>query len=223
MGDTYYFVTSTGPALAGQGMGLHGAPQSVAFPAPVQDGQTEVTTAFDGSSNDFDYACADTEAENGHQGSQQWAYQVPYSESWSSDISDAELTDTDGDMANSFGDFFQDFPANGNFERAGSPYQLLQDERNPGATWVEGPPEGATFGYHSGSEMVGFNGIFSESSNSEPVFEFAQVQSFAAADVQPEVPQIPNRDQRAQRRAELLAQMKQISQELIEFEALDAA
>ncbi|KAI6910025.1 hypothetical protein KC318_g3503 [Hortaea werneckii] len=224
MGDTYYYVTSTGPALAGQGMGLHGAPQSIAFRAPLQDGQTELATAFDGPRNDFDYACTENEAGNGHQGSQQWAYQVPYSESWSNGISDAELTDTDSDMANSSGDLFQDFSANGNFEGAGSPYHLLQDEQNPGATWVEGPPEAAPFGDLIGSNMGESKGVFSESSfNSEPAFNLPQHQTFPEAATQPGLLQMPDRAQRAQRRAQLLAEMQKISQELIELEALDAA
>ncbi|KAI6799345.1 hypothetical protein KC332_g15853 [Hortaea werneckii] len=223
MGDSYYYVTSTGTAFAGQGMSLHGATQSVAFPAPVQDGDLRFPSAFDGSGDDFDCGCTVINAETGNYGLQPLAFQVPYSESSSNGISDAELTDSDSDMVNSSGDLFQDFSASGNFERAGSPYNILQDEQNPGATWVEGPPQAAPFGDLSGSNSGEFNGAFCEPFDSEPAFDFTQHQTFNGAATQPESLQIPNRDQRAQRRAQLLAQMQQISQELIELEALDAA
>ncbi|KAI6843412.1 hypothetical protein KC340_g2307 [Hortaea werneckii] len=211
MGHNYYYVTSTGPVYAGQGINLHGAPQSVALPAPFQYGEMELASPVDGSSDEFGLNCeyAEINTDNDNPELQ------PYLSQTSSASEVYGMADSQYQSQTS--------SANDFYGMADSQYQVLQDEMNPEATWVEGPPEGATFGYLSGSEMVGFNGVFSESSNSEPVFDFPQVQTFAAADVQPEAAQIPNRDQRAQRRAELLAQMKQISQELIELEALDAA
>lgn len=226
MGHNYYYVTSTGPVYAGQGINLHGAPQSVALPAPFQYGEMELASPVDGSSDEFGLNCeyAEINTDNDNPELQPYAFQVSSNDTADSPsyLSQTSSASEVYGMADSQYQS-QTSSANDFYGMADSQYQVLQDEMNPEATWVEGPPEGATFGYLSGSEMVGFNGVFSESSNSEPVFDFPQVQTFAAADVQPEAAQIPNRDQRAQRRAELLAQMKQISQELIELEALDAA
>ncbi|KAI7383300.1 hypothetical protein KC336_g18409 [Hortaea werneckii] len=105
----------------------------------------------------------------------------------------------------------------------GLPVQPSYDEQNPGATWVDGEPEGAPFGDFSASDVDNFNSAFSETFNAQPAFDFARHQTFDGAAPQPESLQIPNRDQRAQRRAQLLADMQRISQELIELEALDAA
>ncbi|KAI7368739.1 hypothetical protein KC354_g2462 [Hortaea werneckii] len=217
MGDNYYYVTSTGPVFAGQGMNLHGAPQSVTFPAPLQDGDLELAVLFNGPSDDFDCEYAEIGTENGHHESQPLTFQVP----------GQDMADSDSGISQSFS--VDDFSG-----MEDSQCYLLQDEQNPGATWVEGPPEGALFGNLSGSDMVDLNDISLGPLNSEPEFALPQHQTYVEAGApqyetyfepapQPDFLQIPNRDQRAQRRAQLLAEMQRISQELLELEALDAA
>ncbi|KAI6909857.1 hypothetical protein KC318_g3595 [Hortaea werneckii] len=207
MGDSYYYVTSTGPVFAGQGINLHGAPQSVIFPAPLQNGDMELTNSVDGPDDSFEFQCEcpDTDAENSQYGSQAFAHQT----------SGYDMADFTSDLSQSF--------STADYYEGAEPYNLLQDEQNPGATWVEGPPENVPFIDASSFDMAAFNGGLPESFNLETELDLQQNQTVGEAAPQLDSLQIPNRDQRAQRRAELLAQMKQISQELIELEALDAA
>lgn len=207
VGQNYYYVTSTRPVYAGQGINLHGMAQSAAFPAPLQNGEMELGNPVDGPNDglEFQYECPDVDTENSQYGSQEFAYQI-----------------SGYDMADSTSDLSQSFSAADYYEGPDS-YNLLQDEQNPGATWVVGPPGNAPFANASGSDMAAFDGSFSGPFNLEPESDCQQHQAVAEAAPQLDSLQIPNRDQRAQRRAQLLAQMQQISQELIELEALDAA
>lgn len=217
MGNNYYYVTATGPVFAGQGMNLHGAPQGLMGAPLPNDGDMALGPPFDGPSDEFDCECAEVDREDGQYESQPLAFQVP----------GVDMTDSDSDLS-------QSSSVNDFYEMGDSQYHILQDEQYPGATWVEGPPGGAPFDNLSGSEMVDFNSVSLEPFNSDPEFalpqyhtyveaEEPQYQTYFEAAPQPDSLQIPNRDQRAQRRAQLLAEMKRISQELLELEALDAA
>ncbi|GAB1741976.1 hypothetical protein NU219Hw_g7374t1 [Hortaea werneckii] len=220
MGNDYYYATPTGHVFAGQGMNLYGTSQGGGVPAFIQD---TTPTPVGESNEEFDYACAEIDVENGHPVLQQWATQVPNFNTSSYGISEDRLTKTDSGMADMTTDLSQGLFTMDYCERSDTPYDLLQDEQNPEAVWVEGPPEGASFGNFPGSDMSTFNSALSETFNVQPAFNFTQHQTFDAAATQPDSLQIPNRDQRAQRRAQLLAEMQRISQELIELEALDAA
>ncbi|KAI6798137.1 hypothetical protein KC360_g3425 [Hortaea werneckii] len=207
MGDNYYYVTATGPVFAGQGIDLHGSPRRMTFPAPLQGGDVELNNPVDGPNDGFEFQCEcpDIDAENSQYVSQPFAYQI-----------------SGNDMADSTNDLSQSFSSADYYEGAES-YDLLQDEQNPEATWVEGPPGNVPFADASGFDMPAFDNSFLGPFNCEPEFDWQQNQTVAEAAPQLDFLQIPNRDQRAQRRAQLLAQMQQISQELIELEALDAA
>ncbi|KAI6813598.1 hypothetical protein KC332_g3477 [Hortaea werneckii] len=207
MGQNYYYVTSTGPVYAGQGIDLHGAPQSATFPAPLQDGDMELGNPGDGPNDGFEFQCecADIDGENSQYGPQEFAYQT----------SGYDIADSTSDLSQSF--------STADYYEGPDSYNLLQDEQNPGATWVEAPPGNGTFANASGSDMAAFESGFPGPFDLEPEFDCQQHQAVAETAPQLDSLQIPNRDQRAQRRAQLLAQMQQISQELIELEALDAA
>lgn len=222
MGNDYYYVTPTGPVFAGQGMNLHGTSQGGGVSASFQHA---TLAPVDGSNDDFDYACAEINVENDHPVLQQWAPQVPDFNTSNYGFSDTELTETDSSMAEMPDDIPPSLFTTDYCERSDTPYDLLQDEQNPGAAWVEGPPEGASFGHFSGSNMFDFNGILPGTSNSETGLDFPQYQSSveASTESEPEVLQMPTRAQRAERRAQLLAEMQQISRELLDLEALDAA
>ena len=60
-------------------------------------------------------------------------------------------------MTDSGSGLSQTFSVNDVYGMEESQCYLLQDEQDPGAIWVEGPPGGATLDNISGSEMVDFN------------------------------------------------------------------
>ncbi|GAB1732451.1 hypothetical protein NU195Hw_g9472t1 [Hortaea werneckii] len=206
MGNNYYYVTATGPVFAGQGINLHGTPQAGMGTPPPNEGDMTLASTFDGSGDEFDYECAEIDRENGHYESQPFTFHVP-----------------GHDMTDSGSGLSQTFSVNDVYGMEESQCYLLQDEQDPGAIWVEGPPGGATLDNISGSEMVDFNESSLRPLDSAPGFALPQYQTYVEADPQTDSLQMPNRDQRAQRRAQLLAEMQRISQELLELEALDAA
>ncbi|KAI7246591.1 hypothetical protein KC343_g13365 [Hortaea werneckii] len=173
MGNDYFYVTPTGPVFAGQGIDLYGMSQGAGVPASLQDA---AIAPVDGSTEEFDYACAEIDVENGHPVLQQWAPQEPDFDTSRYGISDTGLDETDSGMADLPTDLSQSLFTTDYCEDADSPYDVLQNEQNSGATWVEGPPGGAPFGDLSASNMVDCDGNFSAISigNSEAGLDFAQ-------------------------------------------------
>ncbi|KAI7272495.1 hypothetical protein KC345_g7072 [Hortaea werneckii] len=175
MGNNYYYVTATGPVFAGQGINLHGTPQGGMGGQLSNDGVMSLGSPFDGPGDEFDCECAEIDRENGHYESEPFTFQV-----------------IGHDMTNSDSGLSQTFSVNDVYGTEDSQCYFLQDEQNPGATWVEGPPGGATFDNISGSEMVDFNESPLGPLDSASSFALPQYQTYVEAAPQIDSLQIPN-------------------------------